>query len=441
MTHQLTDISTVRKRLEIEIPQEVVDEEITRIARELGRRAKVPGFRPGRAPLGVVKNRYRDDILTETCQHLLPKYFGEAVEAESLDIVDQPVYDDIDHGRDKPLRFSATFEVFPALEITNDSGIPIEEVPTEVTEDEVDQAVERLVEEHSDMRPVEEERPVAEGDFAEITFSGSLTGDDGGETDSFVSGEKALCEIGGKTTVQEFTDNLTGATPGEDRTFEVHYREDHPDKRLAGNTARYTVHVEGIKQKHRPEPDDEFAKTLGDYETVADLRRAIRKDLEEHKQEHGRQQTRDALLRWLEAHNEFEVPETLIEGQLQSRLTRLMQDLYRQGVNPRGLDVDWGKIRQDQYDNAMRDVRGSLILRHLAEREKVEVSEDEIEEKIADMAAKSNQPEARVREILSQDGGIDRLRGQLRNDKVFMMLEEKARIVEAGSLPETAAAE
>jgi trigger factor len=436
MTHQLTDISTVRKRLEIEIPQEVVDEEITRIAREFGRRARVPGFRPGRAPLGVVKNRYRDDILSETCQHLLPKYFDQAAKEEGFQVVDQPSYDDLDHGRDKPLRFSATFEVYPVLDITNHSGIPVEEMPTEVTDAEVDQALGRLLEEHSEMRPVEEDRPVEPGDFVEIVFSGYLVeaGENAAEGDPIVADERALCEIGGETTVEEFTHNLTGARAGEDRSFEVRYKEDHPDRRLAAKTARYSVHVGGLKKKHRPEPDDEFAKSLGEYATAGDLRDAIRRDLESHKKEHALEQTRDALLRWLGEHNDFEVPEALIEHQVQVRLERLMQDLYRRGINPRALDVDWSKIRHDQYENATRDVRSSLILQHLAERQGIEASDDEVNEKISRMAVDTRQPEARVREILGKDGGFERIRGQIRNDKVFRMLEEQARTVEAGSL-------
>jgi trigger factor len=430
MTYQLTDISAVRKRLEIEIPQEVVDEEITRIAREIGRRARVPGFRPGKAPIGIVKNRYRDDILSETCQHLLPRYFSEAAQSEGLHVVDQPTYDDIDHGKDKPLKFSASFEVYPVLDVTNHVGIPIESVPTEVTDEEVEAALDRMIEEHSEMQPVEEDRGVESGDFAEITFTGVLKAEGTGDEEEPLSGEKALCEVGAPSTVDEFTANLTGARVGETRTFEVRYKDDYPDQRLAGKTARYDVEVLGIREKHRPASDDDFAQSVGEYQTIAELRADLRKNLESHKESHGRQRRRDDLLRWLEDHNEFEVPEALVDYQLQVRLQRLMQDLYRRGVNPRGLDVDWGRIRQDQYDHAVRDVRGSLILDHLAEREGLQVSEAEIDSKIEEMAANTNQPAPKVRKILEEDGGTERLRDQLRHEKVLELLETKARILE-----------
>jgi trigger factor len=381
----------------------------------------------------VLKNRFRDDILGETCQQLLPKYFSEAAEEEGLKLVDAPTYDDIDHERDQPLRFSATFEIYPSLDITNYTGIPVEAVPDEVTDEEFDAAMDRLLEEHSEMQPVEEDRPVEAGDFVEITFTGTLGGGDGEEGET-LTGEKALCEIGGETTVAEFTDNLTGARAGEDRAFEVRYRDDHPDKRLAGKAVSYQVHLESLERKHRPEPDDEFAGSIGDYKTIADLRTAVRNDLERHKTDHAKQRTRDSLLGWLGAHNEFEVPEVLVEHQLEARLQNLMQDLYRRGVDPRGLSVDWGRIRQDQYENAVRDVRGSLILDHLAEKENISVTDAELDERISQMAADMNQPEARVREVLARDDGAERIRRQIRNDRLFGFLEEQASIRPAGSL-------
>jgi trigger factor len=290
-----------------------------------------------------------------------------------------------------------------------------------------------LLEEHSEMRPVAEDRPVEAGDFVKITFTGTLGGGDGEEGET-LTGEKALCEIGGETTVAEFTENLTGARAGEDRAFEVRYRDDHPDKRLAGKAVSYQVHLESLKRKHRPEPDDEFAGSIGDYKTIADLRTAVRNDLERHKKDHAKQRTRDSLLGWLGAHNEFEVPEVLVEHQLEARLQNLMQDLYRRGVDPRGLSVDWGRIRQDQYENAVRDVRGSLILDHLAEKENISVTDAELDERISQMAADMNQPEARVREVLARDDGAERIRRQIRNDRLFGFLEEQASIRPAGSL-------
>ena len=430
MKAELTDISAVKKSFQIEIPEDVVREEITTIARQFARRA-IPGFRPGKAPLGVVKTRYREDILSEMYQHLLPHYFSDAVREKNLNIVDElPTFQEVDYSSGTPLRFKAVFEVYPTLDITNHADIPVEEIPTEVADEEVDDTLERMAEERAEMTPLEEDRAAQEGDFVEMSFTVSLDGED--ERD--LSGDKALCEIGGATTVKEFTDNLTGARPGEDREFEVNYSEDHPEAKLAGKTARYKVHVESIKQKKRPALDDEFAESLGKYKTLADLRTDVKQQLEDHKSQSADEQTRDSLLRWLEDNNEFEVPESLVEHQLQVRLQRLTRDLSRQGINPQRLDVDWEKIRTQQYDQAIRDVRGSLILNHLAHRESIGVSDEEIEKEIETMANQMQRPVESVREALNRNEGVDQMKGQIRNNKVLEMLRERANIVPADSL-------
>ena len=429
MKAELTDISTVKKSFQIEIPEDVVSGEITTIARKFRRRAQVPGFRPGKAPLGVVKTRYREDILSEMYQHLLPRYFSDAVRDQELNVVESPSFEGIDYSNGTPLRFKAVFEVYPPLDITNHTNIPVEEISTELSEEEVDNTLEQMAEERAEMTPVKEDRDVQEGDFVEISFTGSLDG----EEEEKLSSEKALCEIGGRTTVKEFTEYLTGTRPGEDRTFQVQYSAKHPDTKLAGKTAEYTVHVESIKLKKRPALDDEFAESLGEYKTLDDLRKEVRKEMEEHKSQHVTEQTRDFLLQWLEDNNEFEVPESLVEHQLQVRLQRLMRDLSQQGVNPQRLDLDWAKIRSQQYDQAVRDVRGSLILAHLADRESIEVSDEDINEEIETMAAQMQRPAASVREALNRNEGTDQMKGQIRNEKVLKMLQERAKIIPAAS--------
>ena len=431
MKAELTDISTVKKRFEIEIPEDVVSDEITAVARKFAKQARVPGFRPGKAPLGVIKTRYRDDIISEMYQHLLPHYFSDAVKEKDLNIVDSPEFEEVDYEKGAPLRFKAVFEIYPTLDVTNHANIPIEEVPTEVTEEEVDDTLDRMVEERAEMTPVEDDRAAGEGDFVEISFKGTLEEE---EDDDALSAEKALCEIGGETTIKEFTENLTGARAGEDKTFDVKYRDDHPEPKLAGKLAEYTVHLESIKEKKRPALDDEFAQGLGDYPTLEDLRAEVRNNLEEHKQTRADEQMRDALLHWLEENNEFEVPESLVEHQVQVRLQRLMRDLSRQGINPQQLDLDWGKVRNEQYDQAVRDVRGSLILDHLADKEDVEVSEEEIDKEIEAMATQMQQSTHSVREALNGNNGIEKIKGQISNTKTLKILQDRAKFVPAGSL-------
>ena len=425
MKADLIDVSQCKKNIDIEIPPEVVDAEITQIAQEFARRARVPGFRPGKAPLGVVKTRYRDEIVSEMMQHLMPKYFGDAIEERKLDIIQAtPHFESVDYAAGKPLRFKAVFDVYPELSISNYEGIPVAEVSSNVEDSEVEASLKKLQEEMAELTPVEEDREVREGDFVEIAYTGVVQGSE----EPPVTGQKAVAEIGGRTTMKDFTENLLGAHVGEEKQFNVNYRPDYPEKRLAGKSVDYAVKVDAIKTKELPELNDEFAQRFGEYKTLDELKAKVRTDLEKHKRDHAQEQMREKMLEWLEDNNDFEIPDSLVERQLQIRVQRLLRDLARQGINPQRLDVDWAKIRDDQHQQAIRDVKGSLILDYISDKQDIDVSDDEIEAEIEKIAAETNRPKEKVREVLSRDSGLDRLSGQIRNKKTLDLLQEKARI-------------
>ena len=427
MKAELTDISECKKNLEIEIPQDVVDHEITHIAQEFARKARVPGFRPGKAPIGVVKTRFRDEIVSEMMQHLMPKFFGDAIDERKLDIVQAPQFESVDYNSGKPLKFRAVFEVYPKLNISNYTSIPVQEVAAVVEDSEVDASLKKLQEDMAELSPADEDRTIQEGDFAEISYTGIIEGSE----EPPLSGEKAVAEIGGRTTVKEFTENLLGTKAGEEKAFTVTYKAEYPEKRLAGKTVAYTVKVEGIKIKEVPELNDEFAQRFGDYKTLDELKAKIHDDHEKHKRDHAQEQMREKMLEWLEDNNEFEIPETLVERQLQIRVQRLLRDLARQGINPQRLDVDWGKIREDQRQQAIRDVKGSLILDYISDKENIRVTDEEADFEVDKIAAETNRPKAKVMEVLTRDSGLERLKGQIRNKKTLDLLQSSARITPA----------
>src|SRR5437016_1738986 len=422
MKAELIDVSECKKNLDIEIPQEVVDQEITQIAQDLARRARVPGFRPGKTPIGVVKTRFREEIVSEMMKNLMPKYVGDAIEQRKLDIVQAPRFESVDYAPGQPLRFKAVLEVYPDLNITNYVGVPVQQVSTNVEESEIDTSLKKLQEDMAELVPVEEDRPIKEGDFAEISFNGTIEGSE----EPPVTAQKAVAEIGGRTTLKEFSENLLGARVNEEKTFTVNYRPDYPEPKLAGRTVEYAVKIEAIKQKEILEIGDEFAQRFGDYKTLEAFRSKIRGDLEKHKLENAQERMREKLLEWLEDNNQFELPESLVERQLQIRVQRLIRDLSRQGINPQRLDVDWGKIREDQSQQAIRDVKGSLILEHISDKENITVSDEELEAEIDRISAETNKAREKVREVLSRDSGLERLRGQIRNKKTLDLLQEKA---------------
>jgi trigger factor len=424
MKVELTDISECKKSLDFEVPQDVVDHEIGHIAQEFARKAKVPGFRPGKAPVAVIKTRYKEEIVSEVMQHILPKSFSEAVKDRKLDLVADPSFENIDYTIGAPLRFKAVFEVYPQLNVSNYTGIPAQEVTVSVDESEIETTLKKLQDDMSELTPVEEDRPIAQSDFAEISFQGVVQGSE----EEPIAADKAVVEIGGTSTLKEFTENLLGAKQNDEKKFSVTYEPNYPEKRLAGKTVDYRVKVEALKEKKVPELNDEFAQSIGEYKSIEDLRSKVRADMEKHKREHANEELREKLLLWLEENNTFEVPDALVDRQIQTRMQRMVRELSRQGVNPQRLDVDWGKIREDQRKQSVRDVRGSLILQFVAEKEKLEVLDEELDAEIERIATEANKPAEKIREVLGRESGMARLREQIMNKKVLDFLQEKARI-------------
>jgi len=424
MKVQLTDITECKKSLDFEVPKDVVDHEIGHVAQEFARKAKVPGFRPGKAPVAVIKTRYKEEIVSEVMQHILPKSFSEAVKDKKLDLVADPSFENIDYTIGAPLRFKAVFEVYPQLSVSNYTGIPAQEVTVSVEDSEIETTLKKLQDDMSELTPVEEDRPIRESDFAEISFQGVVQG----EEEEPIAADKAVVEIGGASTLKEFTENLLGARQNDEKKFSVSYEPNYPEKRLAGKTVAYHVKVEALKEKKVPELNDEFAQSIGEYKSIEELRSKIRTDMEKHKREHANEELREKLLLWLEENNAFEVPDTLVDRQIQTRMQRMVRELSRQGVNPQRLDVDWGKIREDQRTQSVRDVRGSLILQYVAEKEKLEVLDEELDAEIERIATDANKPVEKIREVLGRESGMARLREQIMNKKVLDFLQEKARI-------------
>jgi trigger factor len=424
MKVELTDISECKKSLDFEVPQHVVDHELGHIALEFARKAKVPGFRPGKAPVAVIKTRYKEEIVSEVMQHILPRSFSEAVKERKLDLVADPSFENIDYTLGAPLRFKAVFEVYPQLNVSNYTGIPAQEVTVSVEESEIETTLKKLQDDMSELTPVEEDRPIKESDFAEISFQGIVQGTE----EEPIATDKAVVEIGGESTLKEFTENLVGAKQNDEKEFSVSYEANYPEKRLAGKTVAYKVKVEALKEKKVPDLNDEFAQSIGEYKSIEDLRSKVRADMEKHKREHANEELREKLLLWLEENNTFEVPDALVDRQIQTRMQRMVRELSRQGVNPQRLDVDWGKIREDQRKQSVRDVRGSLILQFVAEKEKLEVLDEELDGEIERIASDANKPVEKIREVLGQQSGMARLREQIMNKKVLDFLQEKARI-------------
>ena len=418
--------TSCRREIELEIPAENVQKATDKVVRDIARIARIPGFRPGKAPVTIVRRRFADDIQGEVVQSLVPEFLEKALDEKNLVPVTRPEVDKVEFKDGEPLRFRAVFEVLPEFELGDYKNLPVQVDEIEIGDAQVDKALEEMRERAATFVPVEG-RPAQDGDYALIKLMGAPAG--GGDP---VQADNIMCHLGAEETIGSFTENLRGATPGETRQFDSVYPEDYPDPKLAGKTYHYSVDVQGIKEKKLPELNDEFAKDAageqGGAQTLAELRQKIRESLDAAKVRQQSAQAREKILEQIVKQHEFPVPEALIEHQMDVRLERVVRSLAAQGMDPRAANVDWVSLRRSQRDRAVADVKAELLLDRIATAEKIEATDEDLEKEIAAAAEASGESATSLRARLTKQGALDRMKSKLRSDKTIEWLYRSSRI-------------
>ena len=360
--------------------------------------------------------------------------------------ISQPRITDFHFEEGAPPRFKAVFEVMPNIEVAPYNDLKAEKSVIAVADDEVERELQALRENQATYNSVEEDRGLQDGDFAQVSFTGTpIEEQQSGLVD--VSGkpissaqqeakptgsqpvhmDDVLVDIGGTNTVPEFNQNLRGAKAAEERTFRISYPEDAQDKRLAGKTLEYKVQIKGIKKKHEPELNDDFAKELGEFKSLDELRTRIREQLESQKRHEIEHTAKDKLVEELVNRNHFPVPESLVDQQVTSRLERGFRALAAQGMRPEDMrKMDFGRLRAAQRNAAVREVKESLILEKIAEKENIEASDADLDLEVERFAQQSRQPVEAVRKKLADDGGLERMRERIRNEKTLNFLYQRS---------------
>jgi len=410
-----------KREISVEIPAAEVARETELQIQRYQKSARLPGFRAGHVPASIIRQRFGEGLKSDVAEALIPKYFRKAAEKQGLIPVSQPRVSDLHIHDGEPLRFKASFEVLPEIQVEGYKELRADKPEIAVTDEEVEQSLTGVREQHATYTTVEG-RSLSEGDFAQASMDGKPK-DDGDPNIKPVHMDDVLIEIGGKNTVPEFTKNLTGASTGEERTFDVVYPEDAPDKRLAGKTFVYTVKVNGIKQKSMPELNDDFAKELGEFTSLDQVRKQIRENMEAEKRHTVEHEAKDRLVAELVKRNDFEVPESLVDRQIDLRLERGLRALAAQGMKMEDMKkMDLPRLRAGQRDQAVHDVKSSLLLERIADLEKIEVSDEELNQEVESLAKQSKQTSEAVRARLTQDGGLDRIRMRIRSEKTLNFL-------------------
>src|SRR5579863_1564165 len=419
-----TNKKDTKREISVEIPAADVARETDLQIQRYQKSARLPGFRAGHVPASIIKQRFGEGLKSDVAEVLIPKFFRREAEKQGLIPVSQPRVTDLHMHDGEPIRFKASFEVLPEIQVEGYKELRADKPEIAITDEEVEQALNNGREQQATYTDVEG-RALEQGDFAQASMDGKpKDGQDVKEAAANpVHMDDVLIEMGGKNTVAEFTQNIIGASAGDERTFDVIYPEDASDKRLAGKTFVYTVKVNGIKQKSLPELNDDFAKELGEFTSLDQVRKQIRDNMEAEKRHTAEHAAKDKLVAELVKRNDFEVPESLVDRQIDLRLERGLRALAAQGMKMEDLKkMDLPRLRVGQRDQAVQDVKSSLLLERVADLEKIEVGEDEVNHEIAALAQQTKQTPEAVRARLTQDGGLDRIRNRIRSEKTLDFL-------------------
>ena len=411
----------------MEIPAEEVARETDTLIQKYQKLARIPGFRTGHAPASIIKQRFAEGIKSDVVDALVPRYFRKEADKLGLTPVSQPRVSDLHVHDGEPLRFKASFEVMPTIRVEDYKELRADKPDISVSDEEVEQSLKNLQEQRAAFTTIEGS-PLGDGDFAQVSLDGKPKDAEApatpGPTGSNpVHMDDILVEIGGAGTMPEFTENLRGASAGDERTFDVHYPQDFSDQRLAGKTFTYTVQVKAVKQKSLPELNDQFAKDLGEFADLAEVRKRIREGMEAEKKHNAEREAKDKLVAELVKRNDFEVPEALVEHQIDIRLDRGLRALAAQGMKTEDMKkMDLNRLRAGQRDQAVQEVKAALLLEKIAEEEKLEVSDAEIDREVEALAEQSKQTPEAIRSRLTRDGALDRIRNRIRNEKTLDFL-------------------
>jgi trigger factor len=432
MKSEIVEVSPTRKEIKIEIDQKTVRDTYDRVSDTYARQVNVPGFRKGHAPRSVVRTRFKNEIRGDVLRELVPDAVNEAIGKHDLATIGEPDVhldsaESLDRFGDEPIAVHVNVEVWPDIELQDYKGLEVARRVRSVKGEDVDTLIESLREASASLQPVED-RGAQLGDTVTVNFQGKFV-DLPNEEDINVADVDVV--LGGERVQPEFTENLLGVKPDDQKTFTVDYPADFSSQGLAGKKVDYTATVSAVRIKELPELDDEWAQSLGEeIDSLQTLRTKVREDLEKRVATDADHLVRSQLVKKLVEAHSFEVPQSLINHQTNYRMESVVRDMIGKGVDPRSAELNWEGAREELQAQAEEDVRGSLLLERVAEAEKITVSNEEIENEIDAIATASRQPKEQVRAVLTKDGGERSIASRLRNRKALDLLLENARITD-----------
>ncbi len=413
--------TSVRKALAFEVDKELVQAEIDRRAKNLAKKARLPGFRPGKTPPNVVKNRFKSEIFSETAEALVNKVVFDELEGRGLKPLAAPQVEELKIEEGEPMTFRAVFEILPLVELPDWKGLRVSVKGAAVNDEDVEKQLDRLREEAARFDPVED-RPARKGDHVVVDLEWEPR--DGGEGGR---DENALIEIGHEGNHPDMNEAFLDMAVGDKKELDVTWGPDAAPA-VAGKTVHYAATVKGIKDKIVPEADDEFAKDLGEFDSLAELKDKLRAQLQANEEQRVARETRAALVEALVAKADFEVPDVLVEHHMTQRAENLARGLAQQGLDPRKVGVDWREYRESQRDESVKAARAEVLLDQIAEQEHVKVLDAEVQAEVTRLAERLQKSPEALRLQMQKDGDLGALGGRIREEKILDLLKANASI-------------
>jgi trigger factor len=418
-------VDSLRRRLAVEVPAEQVSAEIEKAYTELGRAAKVKGFRPGRVPRHVLERMFGDRIRADVFGRLIQDSYAEIIEAHHIDAVGQPeiVTEQAEPGG--VLRYSATVEVKPEVVVNHYSGLEVERPVVAVTGADVDAALERLRGSFAQLRPIAERSQVEHGDVVALDYEARVDGRVVGR------GENRDIEIGQNGFPPAFDGQLIGAAVGADLDFDVSYAADHGTAELAGKTVRFHVRVRGLSQKELPPLDDEFAKDHGECATLEELRGRLRQRLENEAARYADEAVRRAVVAEFAKAHDVPVPDAMVRRRTDALVEEVWHEWQQRRIQPKSQSEALARLRAELEPRAREQVKIGLLLEALARQEAISVNDDELEARIAVLAAEAGAAADRVRALYQESEARRQLRSRMIQSRAIDVLVRHARTKDA----------
>lgn len=428
---EVEDLSPVKKKLKVEVPAEVAGKVFNQIANEYRKHARLPGFRPGKAPLQLVKRRFHKDIRQDVLQRLVPDSYDQALREKAVKPLGDLTIEQLSFEESEPLNYEAQVEILPEIALPEYTGLEVEIPVQALTEDMVQEQLEKMREHQAPLVPVSDRKTADSGDYVTVNLEGEyLDQDPEGKPMASIEEKDVTVHLGGEHTHKTFDVELQGMHVGEEKSFEIEYDDDYPEEKFAGRRIRFKVLLNEIKKLDLPNLDDEFAQGLGDFESLEKLKDKIREELRFQLEQNRSSNLREGLVQKLIDATDFDVPELLVENRIDDKVRDLAYDIVRRGINPGKANLDWAGMRADLRSVAEKETRAGLILGKIADQEGFDVSSQEIGQELESLAESTNQPIDKVRQHFQEDSRRQGLLDQIRRRKALDIVLEGAKVSE-----------